>query len=148
LSCERKRPCTPNFPLPHCHFAKRSHQVQQRQSLLPTGTAGPDQCARPEAAVERKSSIHLPKLNNVIAVQDAVEKLISDVYTGKLHPRVAAGLAPLLNLQLRALEATELERRLAKVEKLVARAESKSGRKGYNETPDVYDDRVGTGYAP
>jgi hypothetical protein len=75
----------------------------------------------------------LPKLDNVIAVQDAVEKLISDVYTGKLHPRVAAGLAPLLNLQLRALEATELERRLAKVEKLLARAEAKSSRKGYDE---------------
>jgi hypothetical protein len=48
-------------------------------------------------------------------------------------PRVAAGLAPLLNLQLRALEATELERRLAKVEKLLARAEAKSSRKGYDE---------------
>ncbi len=63
----------------------------------------------------------LPKLDNVIAVQGAVEKLISEVYAGKLHPRVAAGLAPLLNLQLRALEATELERRLAKVEKLLAK---------------------------
>jgi len=27
-----------------------------------------------------------------------VEKLISEVYAGKLHPRVGAGLAPLLNL--------------------------------------------------
>lgn len=66
----------------------------------------------------------LPKLDKVIAVQDAVEKLISEVYAGKLHPRVAAGLAPLLNLQLRALEATDLDRRLAKVEKLLARAEA------------------------
>jgi len=74
-------------------------------------------------------------LNNVTAVQDAVEKLISEVYAGKLHPRVAAGLAPLLNLQLRALEETELERRIAKVEKLLARAEAKNGRKGYSETP-------------
>jgi hypothetical protein len=63
-------------------------------------------------------------LDKVIAVQDAVEKLISEVYAGKLHPRVAAGLAPLLNLQLRALEATDLDRRLAKVEKLLARAEA------------------------
>src|SRR5580704_17525107 len=47
----------------------------------------------------------LPKLDKVIAVQDAVEQLITDVYAGKLQPRVAAGLAPLLNLQLRALEA-------------------------------------------
>jgi len=77
----------------------------------------------------------LPKLDKVTAVQDAVEKLISEVYAGKLHPRVAAGLAPLLNLQLRALEATDLDRRIAKVEKLLVRAEAKSGRKGYDETP-------------
>jgi hypothetical protein len=50
-------------------------------------------------------------------VQDAVERLIADVYAGKLAPRVAAGLAPLFNLQLRALEASDLERRLTKVEK-------------------------------
>ena len=31
-------------------------------------------------------------------------QLIVDVYAGKLHPRVAAGLAPLLNLQLRAIQ--------------------------------------------
>jgi hypothetical protein len=127
LSCERKRHCTPNFPLPHCHFAKRSDQIQQRQSPLPTGTAGPDQWCPPGIDP-------LPKLDNVIAVRDAVEKLISDVYTGKLHPRVAAGLAPLLNLQLRALEA-DLERRIAKVEKLVARAEAKSSRKEHDERP-------------
>ena len=57
-------------------------------------------------------------------MQDAVEKLIGDVYAGKLPPRVAAGLAPLLNLQLRAVEATNLERRLEKVEKLLAKAEA------------------------
>ena len=60
-----------------------------------------------------------PRLDKVSAVQDAVEKLIGDVYAGKLPPRVAAGLAPLLNLQLRAVEATNLERRLEKVEKLL-----------------------------
>ena len=63
----------------------------------------------------------LPKLDKVIAVQDVVEKLISEVYAGKLHPRVADGLAPLLNLQLRALEAADLDRRLAQVERLLAR---------------------------
>ena len=52
-------------------------------------------------------------------MQDAVEKLIADVYAGKLHPRVATSLAPLLNLQLRALEATDLDRRLEKVESLL-----------------------------
>jgi hypothetical protein len=65
-----------------------------------------------------------PRLDKVSAVQDAVEKLIADVYAGKLPPRVAAGLAPLLNLQLRAVEATNLELRLEKVEKLLAKAEA------------------------
>ena len=76
----------------------------------------------------------LPKLDKVSALRDVVEKLIAEVYAGKLPPRVAAGLAPLLNLQLRVVDATDLERRLAKVEKLLARAEAKSSRKGY-ETP-------------
>jgi hypothetical protein len=89
------------------------------------GRIGGRKNSRPPAEVADP----LPKLDKVSAVRDAVEKLIADVYAGKLHPRVAAGLAPLLNLQLRALEATELERRIAKVEKLLARAEAKSGRK-------------------
>jgi hypothetical protein len=71
-----------------------------------------------------ESADPLPKLDNAIAVRDAVAQLIADVYAGKLHTRVAAGLAPLLNLQLRAIETTELERfarRLAEVEKQLAK---------------------------
>jgi len=59
-----------------------------------------------------------------MAVREAVGKLIADVYAGKLNPRVAAGLAPLMNLQLRAIEATDLERRLANLEKLLAETEA------------------------
>jgi|GEM_PF-1710265 hypothetical protein len=66
----------------------------------------------------------LPKLETATAVRDAVAQLIVDVYAGKLHPRVAAGLAPLLNLQLRAIETTDLERRLAKLEKLLPETEA------------------------
>jgi len=36
----------------------------------------------------------LPNLDNAIAVRDAVARLIADIYAGKLHPRIAAGLAP------------------------------------------------------
>jgi hypothetical protein len=50
--------------------------------------------------------------------------LIEDVYAGRLHPRVAGGLAPLLNLQMRAIETTDLERRLAKLERLLAETEA------------------------
>lgn len=61
----------------------------------------------------------LLKLETVIAVRDFGTKLIADVYAGKVHSRVAASLAPLLNLQMRAIEATDLERRVAKLEKLL-----------------------------
>jgi hypothetical protein len=54
-----------------------------------------------------------------MAIRDTVARLISDVYAGKLHPRIAAGLAPLMHLQLRVLEKTEFEKRLARVERLL-----------------------------
>ena len=59
----------------------------------------------------------LPNLDSAIAVRDAVTRLITDVYAGKLHPRIATGLAPLMQLQLRVLEKMEFEQRLAKLEK-------------------------------
>jgi hypothetical protein len=64
----------------------------------------------------------LPILDNAAAVRSTVARLIADVYAGKVHPRVAAGLAPLMNLQLRAIETTDLERRLVKIEKLLEKA--------------------------
>jgi len=69
----------------------------------------------------------LPKLETAIAVRDAVAQLIADLYAGRLQPRIASGLAPLLNLQLRAIETTDLEWRLTKVEKLLAKKENGSG---------------------
>ena len=71
-----------------------------------------------------ESANQLPRLETATAVRDAVAQLIVDVYAGKLHPRVAAGLAPLLNLQLRAIETTDLERRLTKLETLLAETEA------------------------
>ena len=59
----------------------------------------------------------LPNLDSAIAVRDTVNRLITDVYDGKLHPRIATGLAPLMHLQLRVLEKTDLEQRLAKIER-------------------------------
>ena len=56
-------------------------------------------------------------MDNAIAVRDTVARWIADVYAGKLDPRIAAGLAPLMNLQLRAISITDLERRLADAEK-------------------------------
>jgi hypothetical protein len=53
--------------------------------------------------------------------------VISDVYAGKLHPRIAAGLAPLMQLQLGVLEKTEFEKRLAKVERLLPQSIGQTG---------------------
>lgn len=60
----------------------------------------------------------LPKLDSATAVRDIAARLIADVYAGKLHPRTAASLAPLLHLQLRVLENINIEQRLAKLENL------------------------------
>ena len=60
----------------------------------------------------------LPKLETTLAVRDTFAQLITDRYAGKLHPRIASGLAPLLNL-LRAIETSDLEHRLRKVEEFL-----------------------------
>jgi hypothetical protein len=72
----------------------------------------------------------LPTLNSAVAVRDTVDRLIADVYAGKLHPKVAGGLAPLLQLQLRALDATDTEGRLSRLERLVAKREQHSKSNG------------------
>lgn len=77
----------------------------------------------------------LPTLDNAIAVRDTVARLIADVYSGRIHPRVASGLAPLLNLQLRAIETTDLERRVAQLEKLSAK--TKEGLAGNGDVPPL-----------
>ena len=86
--------------------------------------------ANPNKALElgriggkRNGQIHVgldpvPNLENAMA-RDTVARLISDVYAGKLHPRIGAGLAPLMHLQLRVLEKTEIEKRLGKLERLM-----------------------------
>jgi len=58
----------------------------------------------------------LPNLNTAFAVRETVARLVEDVYAGKMNPRIAAGLAPLLNLQLRVIETSDLERRVAALE--------------------------------
>jgi hypothetical protein len=43
----------------------------------------------------------------------------AEVRAGKLQPRIAAGLAPLMHPQLWVLEKTEIEKRLARLERLL-----------------------------
>jgi hypothetical protein len=54
-------------------------------------------------------------------------QLIRDVQTGKLNPRVAVGLAPLLSLQLRAIEKNGLEE-LAQLQSRVSLLETRLSR--------------------
>jgi len=56
---------------------------------------------------------------------------------GELHPRVAAGLAPLLHLRLRAIEPMEMERRVARLEKQMARDEVLRPMEGNGDMPDL-----------
>src|ERR1017187_7724447 len=42
----------------------------------------------------------LPTPDTAVALRDTAARLITDVMAGKVHPRVAAGLAPLMNLLL------------------------------------------------
>jgi hypothetical protein len=62
----------------------------------------------------------LPSLDSARAVRDTVARLIADVYSGKVQPRVAASLAPLLNLQLRVIDTTDLELRISKLAEIEA----------------------------
>ena len=67
-----------------------------------------------------ENAVPLPKVNTAAAVRDLVAQLIDDVYTGKLDPRIAAGLAPLMNLQLRVIETADLEEQVARLQKQLA----------------------------
>ena len=65
----------------------------------------------------------LPTLDNAQAVRDTLARLIAEVYAGKIHPRIAAGLAPLLSLQMRVIVTTNFEQRFTELEKQVAKVE-------------------------
>jgi hypothetical protein len=53
-------------------------------------------------------------------VQDTIAWLLDDLHFGKIHPSVAGTMAMLLNLQLRAIEAKDLEYKIAKLQRQVA----------------------------
>jgi hypothetical protein len=55
-------------------------------------------------------------LKSAKGVLDVGARLIEDVYTGRVSPRVAGCLGSLLNMQMRAVQATEIEIRIGKLE--------------------------------
>ena len=77
-----------------------------------------------------QSADPLPTLDNALAVRETGSRLIANVLAGRIKPRIAAVLTPLLNLQLRAIETTDVARRLAEVEKLFPKTPNSAGRLG------------------
>lgn len=71
----------------------------------------------------------LPDLSTALAVRETVERLVKEVVAGKMNPRIAAGLAPLLSLQLRAIETSDFERRLAALEQSAKQNASEESRR-------------------
>jgi hypothetical protein len=77
---------------------------------IPTKRVELDRIGRKKNGHLRVGLEPLPDLDNAIAIRDTVARLISNVYEGKLHPRIAAALAPLMHLQMRVVEKTGLKR--------------------------------------
>lgn len=63
-----------------------------------------------------RSTDCLPKLDSVISVRDLLARLIPEVYAGAIPPKVAMAMMTLLNLQLRAMEKTDIEHRIGELE--------------------------------
>jgi hypothetical protein len=57
-----------------------------------------------------------PHVEHGCPLRNLASQLVDAVYSGRLNPKIGVGLAPLLNLQLRAIESSDLEERIAKLE--------------------------------
>ena len=68
----------------------------------------------------------LPSVDTIEGVKQAVAQMIGDVYSKRLPPRTAAGLAPLINTMLRVLSAADLEQRVKQLEEQLGDLTSES----------------------
>lgn len=68
-----------------------------------------------------ESARPLPSLESIGGIRQAISLILEDVYAGRVHPRKAAAMAPLLGPLLRASAITELEERMKKLEAQLAR---------------------------
>jgi hypothetical protein len=73
----------------------------------------------------KKRNLGVENTDALVAVETAtdvknmVARLIKDVSTGKVNPRTAAGLVPLLGLALRTIEIADYDPRLRKLEQFL-----------------------------
>jgi hypothetical protein len=68
----------------------------------------------------------LPSVYTASTVQDTIARLLNDLHSGKIHPSVATPMATLLNLQMRAIEATDHERKITELQRQLAETQEKS----------------------
>jgi hypothetical protein len=71
-------------------------------------------------------------------MRDTVARLIADILAGRLAPRIAAGVTPLLQLQLRVLEPIELpnlQQRVEELEKIRAAEANRRSERQAGDTP-------------
>jgi len=71
---------------------------------------------RSRGAARTQESDPLPPLDTAIGVRDTISQVIANILSGKVDPSVGSGIAPLLNLQLRSIDRTDLDRRLRLLE--------------------------------
>jgi general stress protein YciG len=69
----------------------------------------------------------LPAMATIGDYKEVIARLIADVHAGKVDPKVASALAPLLNLQLRAISDSDLAQRCERLEKLLTDGKGQSG---------------------
>ena len=78
-----------------------------------------------------------PDLKTALDVRETVDRVIKEVCARRIDPRTAAALTPLFSLQLRAIETSDLERRLLALEKRDQEDASKTQSAGKSEEGDV-----------
>ena len=78
----------------------------------------------------------LPSLDTLGGLRAAIAQLVVDVYEGRVDPRRAAGMMPLLNSLLRVSEAAEMEVRMASLEKQVEELQASPSEPDFEENSD------------
>jgi len=87
--------------------------------------------------VSERNTTPLPPLDSITGVANANAQMIGDLYAGRLEPKIATALAPLLTLQLRALGAEEQEEKFVKLEQQIKKLNEKIKRRSAGELKET-----------
>ncbi len=61
----------------------------------------------------------LPSPTTVASVRDAIARIVDALYVGRIDPKVALAITPLLDLQLQVIEMSDLTEQIARLESKV-----------------------------